>query len=66
MNLKRDTKGHLAEVTPLRSRKGSIYTKGSNETFKISRSKFTNFLEDEVLIGSLSAGVRSLVPVKSI
>ena len=45
MNLKRDTKGHLAEVTPLRSRKGSIYTKGSNETFKISRSKFNNFLD---------------------
>ena len=45
MGLKRDTKGNLAEITPLRSRKGSIYKKGSNETFKISRSKFSNFLE---------------------
>ena len=45
MGLKRDTKGNLAEVTPLRSRKGSIYKKGSNETFKISRSKFNNFLD---------------------
>jgi len=33
-----------AEVKPLRTRKGSIYTKGSNSVFKISRSKFTNFL----------------------
>jgi hypothetical protein len=43
MGLKRDAKRNLAEVTPLRSRKGSIYKKGSNETFKISRSKFNNF-----------------------
>ena len=33
------------EVSPLRTRKGSIYQKGSNETFKISRSKFSNFLD---------------------
>ena len=33
------------EVTPLRTRKGSIYQKGTNETFKISRSKFSNFLD---------------------
>ena len=45
MGLKRDSKGNLAEVTPLRSRKGSIYKKGSNETFKISRSKFSSFLD---------------------
>ena len=45
MGLKRDTKGNLAEVTPLRSRKGSIYKKGLNETFKISRSKFSSFLD---------------------
>ena len=35
MGLKRDSKGNLTEVTPLRSRKGSIYKKGANETFKI-------------------------------
>ena len=45
MGLKRDSKGNLAEVSPLRSRKGSIYKKGSNETFKISRSKFSSFLD---------------------
>ena len=33
------------EVAPLRTRKGSIYQKGTNETFKISRSKFSNFLD---------------------
>ena len=33
------------EVAPLRVRKGSIYQKGTNETFKISRSKFSNFLD---------------------
>ena len=33
------------EVIPLRSRKGSIYQKGTNEVFKISRSKFSNFLD---------------------
>ena len=35
MRLKRDTKRNLAEITPLRSRKGSIYKKGLNETFRI-------------------------------
>ena len=45
MGLKRNSKGELAEVTPLRTRKGSIYIKGSNEKFKISRSKFSNFLD---------------------
>jgi hypothetical protein len=33
------------EVVPLRSRKGSIYQRGSNEVFKISRSKFSNFID---------------------
>jgi hypothetical protein len=33
------------EVVPLRSKKGSIYQKGTNEVFKISRSKFSNFLD---------------------
>jgi len=32
------------KVIPLRTRKGSIYQKGTNEVFKISRSKFSNFL----------------------
>jgi len=33
------------DVVPLRSRKGTIYQKGTNEIFKISRSKFSNFLD---------------------
>jgi len=33
------------EVVALRTRKGSIYQKGTNEVFKISRSKFSNFLD---------------------
>ena len=45
MGLKRNSKGELAEVTPLRTRKGSVYKKGTNEPFKISRSKFSSFLD---------------------
>ena len=33
------------EVVPIRTRKGSVYQKGTNEAFKISRSKFSNFLD---------------------
>jgi hypothetical protein len=33
------------EVIPLRTRKGSVYQRGTNEVFKISRSKFSNFLD---------------------
>ena len=36
---------NIKEVVPLRTRKGSIYQKGTNETSKISRSKFSNFLD---------------------
>ena len=35
------------EIIPLRTRKGSIYQRGSNEIFKISRSKFSNFIDCE-------------------
>jgi hypothetical protein len=45
MSLKRNSKGEITEVNPLRTRKKSIYSKESNEIFKISRSKFNNFLE---------------------
>ncbi len=45
MGLKRNTKGELTEINPLRTRKGSIYQKASNESFKISRSKLSNFLD---------------------
>ena len=45
MGLKRNSKGELTEVNPLRSRKGSVYIKGTNEKFKISRSKFSSFLD---------------------
>jgi PD-(D/E)XK nuclease superfamily len=33
------------EIVPLRTRKGTVYQKGSNQIFKISRSKFSNFLD---------------------
>jgi hypothetical protein len=33
------------EVDLLRTRKGSIYQKGTNQIFKISRSKFSNFID---------------------
>ena len=44
MSLKKNFRGKLMDVSAFRSRKHSIYTKGSNKTFKISRSKFNNFL----------------------
>jgi len=45
MIVKKNSKKEKVEVNPLRVRKGSIYQKGSNAIFKISRSKFSNFLE---------------------
>ena len=45
MGLKRNAKGELIEVSPLRTRKGSVYLKGTNKIFKVSRSKFSNFLD---------------------
>ena len=45
MGLKRNSKGEISEINPLRTRKNSIYKKGINAIFKISRSKFSNFLE---------------------
>ena len=44
MGLKKNSKGELVEASAFRSRKNSIYRKESNEPFKISRSKFSNFL----------------------
>ena len=43
MGLKRNTKGELTEINPLRTRKGSIYQKGSNESFKIKSSSLNSF-----------------------
>ena len=45
VSLKRNTKGEFKDVTGLRTRKSSIYTPSQNETFKISRSKFSNFID---------------------
>ena len=44
MNLKKNFKGNLMKVSSFRIRKNSYYIKGSSEPFKISRSKFSNFL----------------------
>jgi hypothetical protein len=43
--LKKDSKGNLAEVNPLRTRKDSIYHKGTNNIFRISRSKLSSFID---------------------
>ena len=45
VSLKRNTKGELIEAKGIRSRASSIYTPGQNSIFKISRSKFSDFLE---------------------
>tara|TARA_B100001093_G_scaffold159153_1_gene151614 strand:- start:51 stop:854 length:804 start_codon:yes stop_codon:yes gene_type:complete len=44
VSLKRDSKGNFKEATGVRSRQSSIYKPGQNEVFKISRSKFSNFM----------------------
>jgi len=45
VSIKKNTHGELKEATGLRTRKSSIYTPGQNETFKISRSKFSTFMD---------------------
>jgi len=35
----------IKEIKPFRTRKGSVYVRGSDSIFKISRSKFNNFLQ---------------------
>ena len=45
VSIKKDNKGEFKEVTGLRTRKSSIYSPGQNETFKISRSKFSTFMD---------------------
>ena len=44
MGLKKNSQGVLVDASSFRSRKDSIYSKGSNKPFKISRTKFSNFL----------------------
>jgi len=43
--LKKDSKGNLAEVNPIRTRKDSIYQKGTNSIFRVSRSKLSSFID---------------------
>ena len=45
VSLKRDSKGNLKETTGIRSRQSSIYKPGQNDVYKISRSKFSNFID---------------------
>ena len=45
VSIKKNNKGELKEATGLRTRKTSIYSPGQNESFKISRSKFSNFID---------------------
>ena len=44
IDLKRNSKKELVPASGLRSRKSSIYTPGQTEFFKLSRSKFSDFL----------------------
>ena len=44
INLKRNRKGEKVTASGLRIRKNSIYTPGQEEDFKVSRSKFNDFL----------------------
>ena len=44
ISLKRNTKGDLVDATGLRSRESSIYRPNQTESFRISRSKFNDFL----------------------
>ena len=44
VSLKRNSKGELVEATGLRSRESSIYTPFQTEPFRLSRSKFNDFL----------------------
>ena len=44
INLKRNRKGEKVTASGLRVRKNSIYTPGQEEDFKVSRSKFNDFL----------------------
>ena len=45
VSLKRDSKGNFKKSTGIRSRKSSIYKPGQKDVFKISRSKFSNFMD---------------------
>ena len=47
ISLKRNSKGVLVKATGLRTRSSSIYKPGQDETFKVSRSKFNDFLTCE-------------------
>ena len=44
INLKRNSKGVLVRATGLRSRDSSIYVPKQSDPFRISRSKFNDFL----------------------
>ena len=47
ISLKRDSKGQLKKTNGVRTRASSIYTPGQLDSFKISRSKFSDFLTCE-------------------
>ena len=45
VSIKRNTKGELQEAVGIRSKPSSMYSPGLNTAFKISRSKFSDFLD---------------------
>ena len=44
ISIKKDAKGNLKEATGVRSRANSMYKPGQTDTFKISRSKFSDYM----------------------
>ena len=47
ISIKRNSKGEFTEAKGLRIRRNSIYEPGQQEVFKVSRSKFSNFMDCE-------------------
>ncbi len=45
VSLKKNSKGELVDAKSFRTTVSSLYVKGNNKPFKISRSKFTNFIK---------------------
>ena len=45
VSIKKNNKGELQNALGKRTRSTSIYSPGQNNIFKISRSKFSNFLD---------------------
>jgi hypothetical protein len=54
--LKKDSKGNLAEVNPLRTRKDSIYQKGNNNIFRVTSANVITVKEGGINSAEIAAG----------